>query len=271
MQTLKKELKLCMKFRFDTEFSGRLLPERCQSHLKNEAAENTQPKKGFLEMNNIYRNSLAFAASISLLLALSACSPDSVPDNSGSSVAEDSQNGAQDSGSTTAAFDIPNYPDGYPTDQDIIDAYKTAADVVGWFSIISTPPLDTDKTVDVDGLAYCKVKSEQVTSTDTLRKYLETIFDYDMADLLMDINDENQRFIERDDGLYCTSFAFLPTGYSDEENYAVTKVSDDEYKLAVSYQVLNDDGSVKADRIQNCTFKKIEGRWVFYNFILYRQ
>lgn len=260
-----------MKFRFDTELSGRLLPESCQSFSQNATADNEHPKKGFLEMNNIYRNSLAFAASISLLLALSACSPESVPDNSGSSVAEDSQNGVQDNDDITAAFDIPDYPEGYPTEQNIIDAYKTAADVVGWFSIISTPPLDTEKTVDVDGLTYCKVKSEQVTSIDTLRKYLETLFDYDMADLLIDINDENKRFIERDDGLYCTSFSFLPTGYSDEENYAVTKVSDEEYKLAVSYQVLNDDGSVKADRIQNCTFKKIDGRWVFYNFILYRQ
>ncbi len=260
-----------MKFKFDTELSGRLLPEKCRSLEQNETAQNPRQKKGFLEMNNIYRNSLAFAASISLLLALSACSPDSVPDNSGSSVVEDSQNSAQDGNNITAAFDIPDYPEGYPTEQNIIDAYKTAADAVGWFSITTVPPLDTDKSMDVDGITYYKVKSEQVNSLETLKMYLETLFDTDMADLLIDLNDENQRFIDGDDGLYCTSFAFEPSYYSDEETYAVTKVSDDEYKLAVSYQLLNDDGSVKDDRTQNCTFKKINGRWVFYNFILYRQ
>lgn len=240
---------------------------------------------------NIYKNSLVIAASLSIVLALASCSPvktsyenkDTEIEQSGDQGSEKPDDKSSDgkSGKEVPSYTgteietvevqpgAPEYPASYPTEADIIDMYKKAAAAVEWFNNISVPPLDRDITAEIDGLMYAKVKSQTVVDLDSLRAYLETLLDKDMADLLIDYNTEINRFVEKDGALYCTTFAFAVQGYSGEETYSVTKKSDDEYTLEVSYQKFDEEGNVKADRVQKCNFKKLDGRWVFEDFLLY--
>lgn len=167
---------------------------------------------------------------------------------------------------------IPEYPSGYPTQDDIISVYKTAGDAFKWFTQTGKPPIDENSTYDKDGITYFKVRSAQVTNLETLRVYLETLFGEDVVDLLMDYNSEINRFIENENGeLFVTNFSFKPTGFGDDETYEVTKNSDDSYTLAVNYQLLNDDGSVKADRTEKYQYQKVAGRWIFTEYRVFRQ
>ena len=86
-------------------------------------------------MDNIYKNSLAVAVCMSLLLAASACNVTNTENNNKNQQIVD-ENVTPDEPDLSFA-DIPDYPDGYPTEQNVIDAYKTAADAVGWFALTS--------------------------------------------------------------------------------------------------------------------------------------
>jgi len=167
---------------------------------------------------------------------------------------------------------IPQYPDAYPTQEDIVNVYKTACTAFGWFALTETPPVDDSVTYDNDGIIYFKVKSDEVTSLKALEVYLGTMFDADITDMLMDLNKDISRFIEDENGvLYCTNFSYKPTGFSETETYSTVKNSDEDYTFSVNYDALNEDGSVKANRTETYEYKKTDGRWVFTKFRVFRQ
>ncbi len=194
-----------------------------------------------------------------MLISLCACSDTKEP--------QQEEKPAEDG--LITSFDIPDYPASYPTHDDIVAAYKAAADAVGWFNIVSAPPVVPDSEVNIDGLFYSKVNSEKVVDFATLRAYLETLMDYDLADLLMDCNTEIKRFVEHEGALYCTTFVFKPQWYTEKEEFRTEKVSDTEYTIYIDYQYIDNDGVIE-DKTQKHTFEKVDGRWIFTGFYLYR-
>lgn len=184
------------------------------------------------------------------------------------SCAKDDFNGIDD---FDDLFEIKSYPDGYPTKEDIVKAYLETSEAFGWISMTTLPKLDTEKSVDVDGLTYYKVDSKYLKSLDALEDYYESLMDEETTDILMEVNDEIHRFVERKDGLYCLSFSYEPKGFSEDKSYAVKKITDTSYQLDVAYQLVNEDGKVRGDRIQTYRYEKIDGEWIFVDFRLFRQ
>lgn len=169
-------------------------------------------------------------------------------------------------------FEIKSYPEGYPTKEDIVEAYKKTSEAFGWITMTSQPKLDMDKKADIDGVPYYKVDSKYLRDLDALEDYYETLMDEETTDILMEVNEEIHRFVERKDGLYCTDFSYVPKGFSEDTAYIVKKVSDTSYTLDVSYQLIDEeDKSQKKDRVQTYRYEKIDGEWIFVNFRLFRQ
>ncbi len=156
-----------------------------------------------------------------------------------------------------------------PCEKDVIDAFNKASEAVLWFNMYSVPALDKEAVYVQDGVHYAKVKSKSVTNLETMRQYLETLFVYDLADLIMDDNSDTQRFIEREDGLYCVAYARF-RGVTDEV-FSVSKVSDEEYVISVSYKVIDFNGEYTGEGQSEYSFIKQDGNWVFdEGFALHR-
>ncbi len=155
-----------------------------------------------------------------------------------------------------------------PSEQDVIDAYKKASEAILWFNGYAVPALDKNSMYSEDGVQYAKVKSQTVTDFKSLREYLEGVFDFDMADLLMEDNGDTKRFTERQDGLYCVAYNRY-RGVADEV-YSVSKESEDEYVITVDYKQVDAKGTVIQTRTAKYSFVNVDGKWAFdINFTLH--
>jgi hypothetical protein len=168
--------------------------------------------------------------------------------------------------------DVPQYSEGYPTADDIATAYNAANTAFGWMALTSVPPLDREDTYVVDNVTYYRVDVPYIQSLSDLELYYNTLFDADTVQMLMEVNGEIGRFIENPDGgIYCIGFTYTPEGYSEEEVFTVTKNSDTSYTYSVAYHTVDEEGNKKHDHKENFKFEKVDGRWIFVDFYVYRQ
>lgn len=168
--------------------------------------------------------------------------------------------------------EIPVYPEGYPTAEDMENVYKAACDAFGWITLTAAPPVDMQDEYVKDGLAYYRVKSDFLNSLEDLKLYYLTMFDEATAEELMDINEEISRFVESPDGgLYCMKFYYEPQGFSEEETFELVRNSEDSCNYNISYYTVDQDGNKLKDYTKTFKYEKVNGRWIFTRFYVYRQ
>lgn len=174
-----------------------------------------------------------------------------------------------------ASFDkAPEYSKTYPSAQELVSAYKQANDPFCWFVQTKLPPLDINDAYIIEEfpVAYYRVVSDQVVNLETLEKYLSCFYDAETVSLLMDVNADIQKFVEDEKGnLYCHNFVYEPEGFGEKEEYKVEKNSDTKYTLTVLYDRLDKDGKVKGQSDERYVYEKIDDRWVFTRYRVYRQ
>jgi hypothetical protein len=174
-----------------------------------------------------------------------------------------------------ASFDkAPEYSKTYPSAQELVSAYKQANDPFCWFVQTKLPPLDINDAYIIEDIpiAYYRVVSDQVVNLETLEKYLSCFYDAETVSLLMDVNVDIQKFVEDEKGnLYCHNFTYTPEGFGEKEEYKVEKNSDTKYTLTVLYDRLDGDGKVKGQSDERYVYEKIDDRWVFTRYRVFRQ
>ena len=189
---------------------------------------------------------------------------------------------------------ITEYPAGFPTLDDVVAQYNKANMVVGW--IINTEEIATDAsdTYEAHGMAYQRVKPDchygahelehhkdalgetekLIYNKETLEAYLATLIHPEEAkDYMIDLKEgyDVPRLISGNNGaLYALTFTYSPSGYGEEETYELTKNNDGSYTFTVNYTVKGSDGEEKSYK-HNFPYVKVDGRWVFENFIVIKQ
>lgn len=184
---------------------------------------------------------------------------------------------------------VPEYPDGYPTIDDVTAQYKKACEAVGWIAGTEKVATDSAYPLEAFGLTYYKVlpdcylgsndagknpESEKlIYNLETLEAYMATLMDAQSAeDYIIDISEsfDIPKFIEDKNGeLYALPYAFPAAGYEDDDAFALTPNVDGSYTLSVEYTF--DDGEGKENYTYSVKYANVDSRWVFDNFRLVKQ
>lgn len=189
---------------------------------------------------------------------------------------------------------VPIYPAGYPTLDDVVEHYKKATAAIGWIIGTEKVALDSADTTKKYGLSYNRVKpdchygehelahhKEELGDTEKLIYNLETLEAYlctlinpeEVAEYMVD-NKELKKFVEADNGaLYAISFSYIPEGYAkdSEDKYTLIDNGDGGYTFTVDYGVLDEDGKEKRRSKESFDFIKLDGRWIFEDFRVIKQ
>jgi len=186
---------------------------------------------------------------------------------------------------------LPEYPEGYPTLEDVSNVYKKANMAVGW--IVSTEPVPVydNVTITVDGIKYCRVRPDCFYGAANLQKYADKadefqklIFDFDSleaylctlmspqeAELYIEDAKDLKKFTEDENGyLYALPFSYTPEGFG-KEVYTLDDNGDGTYTFNVKYELVDEDGKVYKEKTKEFNFIQVDGRWVFEDFVVIRQ
>lgn len=188
---------------------------------------------------------------------------------------------------------VPEYPEGYPTPEDVVSQYKKTCQAIGWIVGTELIATDGDYGYDANGLKYYKVlpdcylgekqagkdeAAEQlIFDLETLEAYYATLISADEAhDYVLDINEsfEVPRLVENENGeLYALPYAFPPAGYADDstDTFELIANKDGSYTLVVHYNTLDDEDNIDGEYTYKVKYVKKDGRWVFENFLLVKQ
>lgn len=188
---------------------------------------------------------------------------------------------------------IPEYPAGYPTLEAVVEQYKKANMVIGW--IINTERIATfeDDTYETNGMTYQRVRPDchygehafdhstvpeehekLIYNKKTLEAYLATLIHPEEAsDYMIDLKEgyDIPRLVQGENGaLYALPFSYTPAGFGKDESYELTPDGDGSYTFTVNYTFTGKDGEAKP-RQYKTDYVKVDGRWVFENFRVFRQ
>lgn len=186
---------------------------------------------------------------------------------------------------------VPEYPQGYPTLEDVTLAYRKANMAVGWIIHTERVAVYDDDTLTVDGIEYKRVRPDCFYGADNLEKYKDKlentqklIFNFDCLEAYLctlmspdeakeyitDAKDTN-KFVEDENGnLYVLPFSYTPEGYG-KEVYTLDDNGDGTYTFNVAYTLVDEDGNVYNEKNKSFDFVQIDGRWVFDRFFVIRQ
>ena len=186
---------------------------------------------------------------------------------------------------------IPEYPEGYPTLQDVADVYEKANMAIGWIISTEKMPYYDDDSITVNGLEYKKVRPDchygahalehhkkELGQTEkliydkkTLKAYLSTLINPEEAQAYMEDARDLKKIVEDEAGyLYVLPFSYVPEGYG-KENYTLDDNGDGTYTFNVKYELVDENGEVYKERTEKFDFVQIDGRWVFEDFRVIRQ
>ena len=189
---------------------------------------------------------------------------------------------------------VPEYPEGYPTLEDVVAQYEKANAAIGWIvrteSVVTYPDDNfwyegvqyqrvrpdcyLGKEVLLDGTDEDKGADMLIYNLETLEAYFATLIHPEEAsDYIGDIENDFTlpRFIERDGKLYAISIAFPASGYRDEDVYELVLNDDGNYTFSVKYATLDENGDVYKEFTEDFGYENVDGRWVFTNFRVIKQ
>lgn len=189
---------------------------------------------------------------------------------------------------------LPEYPAGYPTLDDVVDHYNKANEAIGWIIGTSKISFDSNDIIKKNGLTYHRVRPEfhlgyhqlyhhedEISDSDKLIYNLETLEAYlctlinpeEVREYMLD-NKELMKFTEGQNGaLYAIPFSYIPQGYSKDEDdkYSLVSNGDGSYTFTVDYSLVNSDGTERKKKSTSFDFVNIGGRWVFDDFQVLKQ
>ena len=186
---------------------------------------------------------------------------------------------------------VPEYPEGYPTLDDVVAQYKRANEAVGWIVGTELVATDGNYTIDAHGMTYSKVLPDcylgaksagkkkdadmLIYNMKTLEAYIATLICADEAhEYIIDIDYsfEVPKFVEDKNGeLYALPYAFPAAGYGENDTYELSANADGSYTLSVTYDILDENDEVIKQRVYNVKYVNENGRWVFENFRVVKQ
>ena len=186
---------------------------------------------------------------------------------------------------------VPEYPEGYPTLDDVVAQYKRANEAVGWIVGTELVATDGNYTIDAHGMTYSKVLPDcylgskkagknkdadmLIYNKKTLEAYISTLICSDEAhEYIVDIDQsfEVPKFVEDKNGeLYALPYAFAAAGYGEKDTYALSANADGSYTLSVTYDILDDNDKFEKQAVYKVKYVKENGRWVFENFRVVKQ
>lgn len=155
-----------------------------------------------------------------------------------------------------------------PTDDEILAAYKQAAEAYGWFDLASMPC--SGEPVTAGGQLYQKVDYPGITSLEDLKTYLGELFSAELVTRLLPEDQTPPLYLDVDGALYVRPFARGADLTKGAATAAVEKVSDTYYLVNVSVETLADDlQTVTGVECTSFPYQLLEnGRWVFTDFRL---
>lgn len=186
---------------------------------------------------------------------------------------------------------VPQYPAGYPTQEDALELYNRAKMAIGW--IVSTGPVAVydDITLSKNGLQYKRVRpdcyygyhtlehhkdelgetQQLIFDKQTLEAYLRTMISSQEASTYMEDIKDLRKFVQDDAGyLYVLPFFYVAQGYG-EETYELVNNGDGTYTFNVTYGLLDDEGNEYTKRTEGFDLIQEDGRWVFRRFRVIKQ
>lgn len=86
-----------------------------------------------------------------------------------------------------------------PTDEAVLEAYRTAREAYNWFDLCTLEGHQDEKR-ELDGMLYARVADERFPNMDSFRSYLKTLFSDEVVDGLLPIG--GQQYVEIDGQLY---------------------------------------------------------------------
>lgn len=166
-----------------------------------------------------------------------------------------------------------------PTDEEVLEAYRTAAEAYGWFAGYLEPELDVADqltlTVEERGgeMTLCRVVRPGLNSVDELRAYLKSLFSDEVVDELF----KNGSAVFADgpeDGLYCSGAGRGSDVTKGTVTLTVEWNGEDALPgctVKAAVQLLTWDGNggsptVSGEQIYEFPYQKVGDKWVFTQF-----
>lgn len=152
-----------------------------------------------------------------------------------------------------------------PTDEEVLAAYREAAEAYRWFDLTTLPVVSDDGVI---GPGYYPVADERFPTMDALRGYLKGLFSDEVVDRLLPIDGEH--YVEMD-GVLC---AIQMDRGTNENSGVVTQTvvwpeqgGDTLCTVHVEVELLwEDENYPEGKRIYDFPYQKVGDKWVFTSF-----
>lgn len=160
--------------------------------------------------------------------------------------------------------------DSSPTDEEVLEAYRTAQEAFSWFQVAPIN-FDSDDSREVDGAVYYRVDYPGIESLSSLRGYLKHLFSDALVDSLLPY--DGVQYLDIDGVLYVQDGGRGTDIYRGAE-YTQVMRGDNPSRLVVRVTVEvvdpEQDGAVTGSVIYEFPYEKVGERWIFTDFSLVR-
>lgn len=152
-------------------------------------------------------------------------------------------------------------------DEEILNAYKRAEKVCGWFEL--TPlPMGTESR-SVDGHTYWRVDYPGVETMSDLRAYLRSVFSPDLTERLLATGGDTPLYLELDGALYVTAGGRERDRFKGSLTTQVEQLDDTSYCVNATVDLLaSDQSTVTGVECASFPYELVDGQWVFTDFWL---
>lgn len=156
------------------------------------------------------------------------------------------------------------------TDEEVIEFYRQAGYVYGWFEIYNIS-FDEQDEKELNGMRYYRVTHETVRDMNSLRTHLGEYFSENIINTLLNVGSSPAKFAEIDGALYTTPTVRAADRFAGDESFFVVRSqSGDLINLQVDVQHLNNAMEPEGTKEYTFVLKKLNDRWLFENFSLVR-
>lgn len=152
-------------------------------------------------------------------------------------------------------------------DEEILNAYKRAEKVCGWFEL--TPLPMGAESRDVDGRTYWRVDYPGMETMSDLRAYLRSVFSPELTERLLATGGDTPLYLELDGALYVTTGGRERDRLKGTLTTQVEQLDDTSYCVNATVDLLSSDQTtVTGVECASFPYELVEGQWVFTDFWL---
>jgi len=149
-----------------------------------------------------------------------------------------------------------------PSDEDVLQAYKSATEASFWFRVGSLPT-DQNNAAEYKGALHYKV--EKFQNLNELKAHLKKLFSETIVDSFLD----NSDYVEINGELYTRDAARGTDITKGNETYSITMENDKKIILSVNVELLDEssDFTVVGSECFDFPYEYINETWVFTDFL----